>query len=297
MSRNPYFDAYSESNQQELYRQLVAECVNFFGLQCTYIPRQTVAGIDLILGDDPTKYFEGAYPIQMYIQNVDGFEGQGNMFTKFGLVINKEVRLLVANDEFNIITGGVVGPRPREGDLVWLPPFQALYEISFVQQDKFFYAFGRKQFYGFELTCEEFRYNNEEVTTGDPDIDKVIDTNIISYTANVNTSGTLSYSLDETVYQGNSLSNATATAIVLSWNKPSGQLVLKEITGRFAANQTIIGVTSNAQYVMIDMDDMNNFNDPYNNAITIRDEANTDLDLSEENPIQGNPVTYSHGEA
>lgn len=296
MPRNPYFDAYSEANQQELYRQLVDECVNFFGLQCTYIPRQTVAGVDLILGDDPTKYFEGAYPLQMYVENLEGFDGAGNLFSKFGLVINKQVKLLLSNTEFQVVTQGEVGVRPREGDLVWLPPFQALYEISFVEQDKFFYAFGRKQFYGFELTCEEFKYNNEDVITGNTDIDEIINTNIIAYQANVNTSGTLTYTLGETVYQGNSFANATATAVIISWNKPLGQLVLKDITGGFVANDTIIGVSSNAQYVLIDMDDMNDVNDPYNNAITIRDEANTDLDLTETNP-SGNPVTYEGGEA
>lgn len=296
MPRNPYFDAYSEANQQELYRQLVDECVNFFGLQCTYIPRQTVAGVDLILGDDPTKYFEGAYPLQMYVENLEGFDGAGNLFSKFGLVINKQVKLLLSNTEFQVVTQGEVGVRPREGDLVWLPPFQALYEISFVEQDKFFYAFGRKQFYGFELTCEEFKYNNEDVITGNTDIDEIINTNIIAYQANVNTSGTLTYTLGETVYQGNSFANATATAVIISWNKPLGQLVLKDITGGFVANDTIIGVSSNAQYVLIDMDNMNDVNDPYNNAITIRDEANTDLDLTETNP-SGNPVTYEGGEA
>jgi hypothetical protein len=78
---------------------------------------------------------------------------------------------------------------------------------------------------------------------------------------------------------------------VLSWNKPKRLLGLKQITGVFMPNLTVTGANSNAQYTLLDLDRMFNVNDPYNNAITIRDEGSVDLDLTEENPLQGNPVT------
>lgn len=292
MPQNPYFNAYNDENIQKLYKSLIDQCLKFYGIDCSYVPRISLSSEDMLLGEDPTKAFGKAYPIVVMIMNVDNFEGPGDLFTKFGLVINKDIRLLMGNTAFQTATAGVLGPRPREGDLIYLAPFQALYEVKFVNQDKLFYAFGSKHFYGWELECEEFRLNSELINSGIPDIDEKLDIVTIAYQATMNTNGTLTYSLGETVYQGANVANATATGIVVSWNKPKGLLVLRNIAGKFLANTTTVGANSNAHYTMTSIEIQQNVNEELNNNVLIRTEANTDLDLSEGNSLQGNPITY-----
>src|SRR6185437_15195245 len=114
--------------------------------------------------------------------------------------ISKSVSLLISSDAFQEATNAQIGPRPREGDLVWLHPFQALYEIKYVNQDKFFYAFGNRNFYGYSLSCEEFRYSNEKVNSGIDEVDNKINSVLNAYQANV-ANGNGSFALSETVYQ------------------------------------------------------------------------------------------------
>lgn len=287
---NKYFSGYNETNQQKLYKDLIDECIKLFGIATYYIPRQSVANVDVIFGDDPTKYFSGCYPIDMYVENVDQFEGDIALFSKFGLINNKQLRLLVSNVAFQEVTSGNLGVRPREGDIIWMRNFQALFEIKFVNQDKFFYAFGSKPFYGFELVCEEFRYNQEIINSGLNEVDEKVNEVVIAYQALV-ANGTNTYLIGETVYQGANLSAANATANVVSWNLPTGNLVLTGISGIFINNANVIGVTSNASWMLLNIEVEDNVNDLLDNNVSLRDAANTDLDLSEGNPIQGDPIT------
>lgn len=291
MPTNKFFKGFDRLNEQKLYKDLINEVTKFFGIDAIYIPRTSLSQPDALFGDDPTKAFSGAYPMAMYIENVDGFEG-GDLFTKFGYVINKQLRLLLANQEFQQATTGTLGSRAREGDIVWMPNFQALYEIKHVNQDKFFYAFGSRPFYGWELVCEEFRYNNEMITTGISEIDSKVDSIITIYAAKVS-SGNVTFNLADVVYQGSNLSTSTASANVVSWNRPTGTLVLSGIVGDFVANQNVHGSISGANWILNSIEDQEDLNRPIDNNIQIRTEANTDLDLSESNPIQGNPITYS----
>lgn len=296
MPTNPYFRPYDDIQQQRLYKNLINEFIRFYGIDAYYVPRISLTHVDLLFGDDPTKAFSKAYKLAILIENADSFDAPGDLFTKFGFVINKSVRLLVGNTDFQTATSGDISVRPREGDLVYLVPFQALYEIKIVNQDKLFYAFGRKQFYGWELDCEEFRFNNELINSGVEEIDEQLDTITIAYQAVMNTSGTLTYELGETVYQGANVATANATGIVVSWNKPAGLLVLRNMAGKFLANTLTIGANSNAQYTMISIEIEDNVNDLLDNNLIVRTEANTDLDMTENNSLQGNPITSASEE-
>jgi len=287
MPTNKFFDVYSETGEQRLYQDLINEVVQQFGIDTQYIPRDTDSSIDLIFGDDPTKKFTAAYSIEVYIENTETFDG-GDLFTKFGLTISKQVRLLMSAESFNKQTQGAIGSRPREGDLLWMKNFKALYEIKYVNQDKFFYAFGNNTFYGYSLVCEEFRYNNEDIDSGIPEIDEKVNTIKIAYAASMG-SGTGSYNIDEPVYQGANVSSATAKADVVSWNAVTNVLVLKNIIGVFAVNTSIIGVNSNASFTLNNLEIQNNINNALENNLEIRIEANTVLDFTESN-ASGNPM-------
>lgn len=290
MPISKYFNAYDEIEQQRLYKDLIEECISLFGIDCTYIPRTSLSEEDPLFGDDPTKSFTGGYPIAVFIQNVEGFEGPNDLFTKFGLTINKQLRILMGAEAFNKETDGDIGSRPREGDLIWLQNFKALFEIKFVNQDKFFYAFGSNPFYGYELVCEEFRYNNEQIDSGVEEVDYKVNEITIAYEA-IMGAGELSFGADESVYQGITEATATATAIVLSWNAIDKVLVLKDIVGVFTPNNIVHGTRSGANYLLDSIEIQDNVNQTIDNNVLIRTEANTDLDLSESNP-SGNPITF-----
>jgi hypothetical protein len=288
MPTNKYFDNYDDVGQQRLYKELINEVVQIFGIDSSYIPRDSESSIDLFFGDDPTKKFTNSYPIEVYIQSTENFEG-GDLFTKFGYTVSKQVRLLMGSDSFNKQTGGVIGVRPREGDLVWLKNFKILFEIKYVNQDKFFYTFGNSNFYGYELVCEEFRYNNEKIESGVPEIDDKINDVVIAYEATMG-SGTLTYMVDEVVYQGANLSSAHATADVSAWNIMDKKLILKNIVGIFVVNTAIVGVTSGASFNLNSIEIQDNVNNQLDNNLEIRLEANSVLDTSESNAF-GNPRT------
>lgn len=290
MPTNPYFNAYNDTLQQELYRSLIDECLKMFGLDSLYIARSSQSQLDLLFGDDPSKKFDGGYPIAVYILSTDSFEGPGDLFSKFGLVISKQMRLLMSNDAFQDATNGDLGSRPREGDLVWLAPFQALFEITFVGQDKFFYAFGRKVFYGYELTVEEFRYNNEVINSGDPEVDDKVNSVKTVYLAQMG-NASFDFIQNEQVFQGANLSSATSIATVVSWDITTHQLVLKDLYGLFLPNNSVTGSQSGAVAVLNSIDTQDNVNEEIDNNVLLRTEANTYLDLTESNPLQGNPIT------
>ena len=272
---------------QSLYKDLIEQAVEMFGVSCFYLPRESQSNVDLLFGDDPTKSFGNSFPVTVMIENSESFDG-GDLFTKFGYTISKSVNLLIGANNFITGTANTVGIRPREGDLIWLQPFQALYEISHVNQDKFFYAFGNKNFYGYSLACEEFRYNNEKVDTGIDDIDNKISKVTIAYKAQMG-SGNLSYNIGEAVYQGASYTTATATGEVIAWNKPTGNLVIGQTVGIFTPNVNVVGLESNASFVLQSINVLDNVNDRLDNNDQIRQEADNFLDFTEENPF-GNPT-------
>lgn len=68
----------SFTSENSLYESLVTEAVNMHGDDFLYIPRILVSK-DEILGEDRLSKFEHSYPVIMYLESIDGFEGQGAM--------------------------------------------------------------------------------------------------------------------------------------------------------------------------------------------------------------------------
>lgn len=152
--------------------QLVAEAVNIHGDDFLYIPRIFV-GKDEVLGEDRISEFKNAYPIIMYLESMDGYEGQGAMLSKFGLSMDQQATLTVARRNWDQAVGQygqtILPNRPAEGDLLYYPRTKALFEIMFVQHESPFYQVG--QLYVYKLTVEKFRYSSEKIATGITDID------------------------------------------------------------------------------------------------------------------------------
>lgn len=284
MATSNYFNNFNSRPEQLLYEDLIGEVVKIYGIDAYYIPRESDSEIDLLFGDDPTKKFSAAYPMEVYINNVDGFDG-GELFSKFGLEVRKEVSFILPHRAYKKVIPIADYPRPREGDLLWLKNFQSLFEIKFVEEEHFFFTFGKNNFYGFKLNCEFFRFNNDNMETGWTEVDDMQTLNASSYRFSMQSGGTLTYETNEIVYQGNSYANATATAEVTAWDKPTLKLDLRSIVGEFAVNTVIRGVTTNAAYTMLSVDEMDNVSDLIDNNRQIETEASSIIDFSESNPF------------
>jgi hypothetical protein len=147
-----------------------------------YIPRK-LNNYDSIYGADDQSSYEIAYPIEIYIKSVDGFQGDGNFMSKFGIEIRDQVIFSVAQrrftEEVEVFNAQV---RPNEGDLIYFPLNKKCFQVKYVNKFEMYYQLGALQTW--EMTCELFEYSNEIFSTGIPEIDiiqKKFSTNIIDW--------------------------------------------------------------------------------------------------------------------
>jgi hypothetical protein len=171
MGRNVYF-THGTKNEQYLLEDLIIESISIFGQEMYYIPRTLVARDD-ILGEDRLSRFKDAYAIDMYLESVDGFEGQGAFIQKFGLMMEQSATLTVARRTWERFVGKhtdiVLPNRPAEGDLLYFPLTGGLFEIKFVDHQDPFYQL--KKLYVYRLQVELFQYASERIETGNKEID------------------------------------------------------------------------------------------------------------------------------
>jgi len=168
MPRNVYFSQAVRS-EQNLYEDLVIESLKIYGQDVYYIPR-TLVNRDTILNEDPSSKFDDAYLIEAYIENIEGFEGSGDLYSKFGLEIRDEANFIISRKSWNHAIGlHETQLKPREGDLLFLPMTNSFFEISFVEDDQPFYQLSNLPVY--RLSCALFEYSDEEFETGIAEID------------------------------------------------------------------------------------------------------------------------------
>lgn len=171
MATSVFFNNFTNSMEQTLIEDLVVESIRIFGIDIWYIPRIRTSTDDL-LNEDDTPMFKEAYLVEVYVKNVDGFEGQGDFLSKFGLQIRDSVTLTIANRTFEKeITTQTKLKAPREGDLIYLPLNGKVFEIQHVEHEAIFYQMGSLQ--TMDLRCELYEFSNERFDTGIPEIDKL----------------------------------------------------------------------------------------------------------------------------
>ena len=170
MPRNVYFSQAVRS-EQHLYEDLIIESLKIYGQDVYYIPR-TLVNRDNVLNEDPASKFDDAYLIEMYIENVDGFEGAGDLYSKFGLEIRDEATFIVSRRQWEKMIGifsDLTDPRPQEGDVIFLPMTNSFFEISYVEDDNPFFQLSDIPVY--RMQCSLFEYNDEDFDTGVGEID------------------------------------------------------------------------------------------------------------------------------
>ena len=287
MATNLYFNNVASHTEQELINNLTSEVIKIHGMDVFYIPR-TIVKEDLLLDEDVLSRFSTAYEIEMYLKSTEGFGGEGDLVSKFGLDVRDEVIFTVHKDRFELATDMV---KPLEGDLVYIPnEFKYLFEIKFVEHEQPFYQSGKN--YSFDITCELFQYSQEQLETGITDIDDIEKEQGYTIDLVMTAGGSGTFTDDEIIYQGANLGAATFKGTVVSWNAVTRTLRLNDISGSLAAVATT-GVTSSAVWSLSSTTDSTGKadldqvlpTDPNADNLEFEVEADSILDFSESNPF------------
>ena len=294
MPVSKYFNHTNNIYEQHLLEDIFCEVIQLTGTEAFYIPRNASQG-DPVYGEDPLKTFTTNFPIEVYNTDTMEFEGMKETFSKFGIQIKDDYSVLLSRKTFlQRVQANSNGnyTRPLEGDLIWMPYVRGtgiLYEITFCNPvpETAFGVLGKREPYYYQLKLEAFKYSQELIQTGMPDVDIISgeDAYTISFTMSANNSQG-NYSVTEQVYQGTSLPSATAVAYVSYWDNPSLTLNVTNISGVFATNANVIGSISNAIYTLVSYDSLqaNLIREPFDNEV-ILDEGESYLNLSESNPL------------
>ena len=281
MTVNPYFRR-NVQGEQNLIESLTIEAIKIHGHEMVYIPRETVSE-DKILGEEISK-FKDANRIEMYMENAEGFDGESDM-TRFGLDIRENCTFIVSRKRFMEVmahntTIRDLG-RPREGDLVYFDYPTSLFEIKYVEHDNPFYPLGER--YSFKLFCESFKYTQEEVDTGESDMDAVVEA-VADYTKQLGFSGGVSggnFIEGEEIYVGTT-ADRHAYGNVDSWTVPAAgnkYVTVNTVNGLFEIGDVVHGKTSLAQYTILTVADT----DTRASKASTQDNEDLDLEANRDN--------------
>lgn len=285
MATNLYFNNFGNNPEQRLVEDLMIETIKINGVDMYYIPNINEAARDLLYGEDPLKKFTSAFPLELYITNVDGYEGEREFFSKFGLEIRNNMSVIVSKRSFSRWVPQTYH-RPREGDLIYIPFLSQtgeMYEIKYVNYTEAFYVMGNKFPFFYKLELEKFKYSQETIDVGVTQIDNLVVQEAYTETLKMNPNGNGNYIVGETVYDTTQLISGTVTA----WDFKVKELKVTDLLGTFANGTIVSGNTSSATYTIgYEVDELTDPQDRemYDNKI-IQTEGNNYLDFSENNPF------------
>jgi hypothetical protein len=179
MPVNHYFqdgNGIGDSAEKTLYEDLIIEGLKIYGHDCYYLPR-TLVNQDLILGEDTLSKFDQSYLLEMYIETTEGFQGEQELISKFGLEIRDDTKFVIAKrrwqDQVDNTATLIKDGRPNEGDLIYVPLFNSFFEIQFVEDQEPFFQLGNLPVY--KLSATKFEYSSEGLNTGINAIDEAED--------------------------------------------------------------------------------------------------------------------------
>jgi hypothetical protein len=180
MALNPFF-LQGSPNEQRLVQELINEQLKIYGVEVIYIPRKFVRR-ETILREISSSKFDDNFALEAYVNNYEGYSGQGDILTKFGMSLKDDLSLIISKERYEDFIAPfletendeeiILSSRPREGDLVYFPLGQRLFEVKFVEHEQPFYQLGK--LYVYELKCELFEYEDEIIDTTIDEIDTQI---------------------------------------------------------------------------------------------------------------------------
>lgn len=285
MATSVYFNNYNSSPEQRLIEDLMIETIKINGVDCYYIPNINESARDLLYGEDPLKKFTSAYPLELYITNVDGYEGEREFFSKFGLEIRNNMSVILSKRSFSRWVPQTYH-RPREGDLIYIPFLSQtgeMYEIKYVNYTEAFYVMGNKFPFFYKLELEKFKYSQETIDVGVTQIDNLVVQEAYTETLRMSDVGSGNYIVGETVYD----TLHTASGTVTSWTTTPREVRVTDLVGTFVDGMVVKGNTSDAIYIIaFPVDELVDPQDRemYDNKI-IQTEGDVYIDTSENNPF------------
>lgn len=274
--------ANGSAQEQKFMENLVVESIEIYGQNIYYVPRDIV-NRDTIFEEDSDGRFSSARAIRAYVNNAEGWEGQGELLSKFGIRIEDKTTFIFSREKFkekvdDLETLNVEG-RPNEGDLIWFPITKHLFEIKFVEVEKPFYQLGKG--YVWECQCELFEYSDEEINTGIADLDAIETAFANAITVGLVAGGSGDFTVGETVTGGTS----NVTAEVKSWDSSTRTLIVINRSGTFTIPETITGGSSSASWTTASYNTLNNQNTEFDQNYDFETLDNDIIDFTETNPF------------
>ena len=281
MPTNVFFN-HAVQTEQHLYEDLVVEALRMYGHNVFYLPREVIEE-DSILNEDVQSKFGDSYQVEMYIENTDGFEGEGDLMSKFGVQIRDQATFIISLrtwERFISLDDNLATSfRPNEGDLIYFPLSGSMFEIKFVEHEDPFYQVGK--LFVFKMTCELFEYSQEDFDTGIGDIDLIEDEQAYTTVMTMASGNGQNYVVNENITK-----SGTVVGEVVAWNNITSKLTIKDVTTTLATTDVLVGATSTAQYTINSIDDRMVFsNDASAQNKVFEDQDSNYLDLSEVNPF------------
>ena len=281
-SNSARFRAIGSAQEQKTIENLIVETIEIYGQDIYYVPR-TIVNKDTVFGEDSDTKFESAKAIRAYVNNVEGWEGQGELLSKFGVRIEDKTTFIFSRDKFkeHVDDSTVlnVEGRPNEGDLIWFPTTKHLFQIMFVEAEKPFYQLGKG--YVWECQCELFEYSDEEIDTGITDLDNIETAFANAITVGLVAGGSGTFTAGETVTGGTS----NVTAEVKSFDSSTRTLIVINRSGTFSVPETITGGTSSASWTTATYNTIQNTNSEFDQNNDFETADNDIIDFTETNPF------------
>jgi len=280
MPTNVFFN-HAVNTEQHLYEDLVVESLRMYGHETFYLPREIVEE-DTILGEDVQSSFGDAYSVEMYLENTEAFEGEGDLMSKFGVQVRDQATFVLSLRTWerfiSLDTNLATSLRPNEGDLIYFPLSGSMFEIKFVEHENPFYQVGK--LFVFKMQCELFEYSGEDFDTGMA-ADFIENEQAYTIEMTMASGGSGSYTVGEVINY-----NSASAGEVIGWVESTRTLTIKDNTRTLAIGDTLVGVSSTASYVIETIVDVLTFaNDGNAQNKDFEDKADGYLDFSETNPF------------
>ena len=241
MALNPFFLQGSQS-EQRLIQELINEQLTIYGVEVIYLPRKIV-NQDTVLNEIQSSKFDDNFAIEAYVNTYEGYGGAGDIMTKFGMSLKDELTVTISKERYEDFIAPFLGEldtsnddeinvagRPREGDLIYFPLGRRLFEVKFVEHEQPFYQLGKN--YVYELQCELFEYENEDIDTSIETIDKTVEDegyittlNLAKTAINASATASIDNGVVSRLILNDDGSSYTSTPVVAISTSPSGNSV------------------------------------------------------------------------
>jgi len=286
MATNPYFKQGVRS-EQTLYEDIIIEALKMYGQDVYYLPREVVNKDSIFLDDVPSR-FGSAYKVEMYIENTEAFDGEGDLFTKFGIELRDQANFIVSRKRWKQLIGSRLDEanfRPREGDLIYLSLSESIFEIRRVETETPFYQLSNLP--TFRMQCELFEYNDEDFDTDIAGIDAIEVESAFQYALTMDSSS-VGFTVGETIIQA--FDTYDMKGEVTDWSDSDNILQVAHVGATdgkfhtFTTNNTLEGQTSGAVATPTLVQELQEIQKDAQNQV-FNDFESDFLDFSESNPF------------